>query len=207
MATASQAQPRYADLVLQHGVILTMDTQDHVMQAVAVRGEETGWRWAATRPSLLLIGPHTQVVDLAGHAVTPGLIDTHAHILLGGLQELFQINLKDTASVGELLAKVKARAKVTPAGQWINGGSWNESIIAEHRPPTLAELDAVSDGRPVLLEHFSQHSLMVNSAAMKLAHIGKDTKDPPGSTIVRDLAGRPTGILQGKCGNESGQGD
>jgi predicted amidohydrolase YtcJ len=191
----AQAQPNSADLVLEHGVILTVDGQDHIVQALAIKDGRL-LALGSDGDIAGLVGPKTRVIDLAGKTATPGLIDTHAHILHGGLIDLYQIDLSQTASVSAILDLVRARAKSMPPGQWIIGEGWNEGVIAEHRPPSLAELDAVSDGHPVQLRHVSGHFVMVNSVVLKLLRLSSGSPNPPGGTIDRDNSGQLTGLLK-----------
>lgn len=192
---AALARPEPADLVLHHGTVLTVDPQDSVAQAIAVRA---GRIVAVGEDGAIdaYIGPATRVIDLSGRTVTPGLIDTHAHIIGSGLDEAFKINLLQAASVAEILDKVKSRIPTAAPGEWIQGFGWNEGIIAEHRAPTLAELDAVSGDHPVVLLNVTHHYVMVNSAGLNAAGISAATPDPAGGTIMRDPSGAPTGILK-----------
>jgi predicted amidohydrolase YtcJ len=192
---AAQEPSKPADLVLRHGVVLTVDTSDRVAEALAIRDGHV--IAVGTDDSVgRLVGPKTKVIDLAGRTVTPGLIDTHAHLLSSGVDEALKVDLTQTASLDELTAKVKARVDTTPPGAWVEGFGWNEGILKEHRGPTLAELDAVSDGHPILLENVTHHYAIVNSAALALAHIEAETKDPPGGKIERDPEGKPNGMLR-----------
>jgi predicted amidohydrolase YtcJ len=184
-----------AELVLRNGLVLTIDAQDTVAHAVAIRN---GRVVAVGSDAVVakLVGPHTRVIDLAGKTVTPGMIDTHAHVLEGVTEAMYKADLAQASSVAEILILMKAQAEKTPAGDWAQGFGWNEGVIAEHRGPTLQELDAVTPGHPVLLENVTHHYAIVNSAA--LAKLGMDatTKDPVGGTIVRDDNGKPTGLLK-----------
>ncbi len=103
------------------------------------------------------MGPHAQVIDLTGRAVTTGFIDTHAHVLVGFTDMLYKADLTSAVSIAEILSKIKEQASKTAPGEWVEGFGWNEGIIAEHRAPTLAELDAVTAGHPTLLENVSHH--------------------------------------------------
>jgi predicted amidohydrolase YtcJ len=191
------AQPpsQQADLILRHGVVLTVDAADSIAEAIAIRDGRiiaVGQDEAVSR----LAGPRTRVIELAGKTVTPGLIDTHAHLLSSGMDETLKVDLTRAGSLNELMSLVKARVDTIPAEQWAEGFGWNEGILAEHRGPTLAELDAISGDHPVLLENVTHHYSIVNGAAMRLAHIDAATPDPAGGKIERAPDGKPTGMLR-----------
>ncbi len=175
--------------------MITVDAADTVAEAIAVRD---GRIIAVGRDQDIsgLADAHTRVIDLAGKTVTPGLIDTHAHLLSSGVDETLKVDLTRAASLNDLMSRVKARADSTPSGQWVEGFGWNEGILAEHRGPTLAELDAISGDHPILLENVTHHYSIVNSAAMRLGHIDAATADPAGGKIERGPDGKPTGMLR-----------
>jgi predicted amidohydrolase YtcJ len=135
-------------------------------------------------------------IDLHGHTATPGLIDTHAHIAEGGVNELYGVKLSDAASVAEIVARVKAKVALVKPGEWITGSGWDEGKLAERRYVVATDLDAVSPSNPVWLVHTTGHYGVANSAALKLAHITAATADPPAGTIDRDAHGNPTGVLK-----------
>jgi predicted amidohydrolase YtcJ len=198
-ATAS-AQTRSADTVVRHGVVITVDPSDHVAEALAVRDGRIVFV-GSDAEAAHLIGPTTNVIDLAGRTVTPGIIDTHAHILEGVTDKLFKADLTNAKSVAEILAIVKTQSDKTPAGGWVQAFGWNEGIIAEHRAPSLDELDSVTTGHPALLENVTHHYGMVNSAALAAVGINAASKDIEGGTIVRGPDQKPTGILKEKAQN------
>lgn len=191
------AQKPPADLVLLHGHILTMDSRDSVAQAVAIRdGLIVKIGSDADVMALAGKGPGVRVIDLHDHTATPGLIDTHAHIADGGVAAQYGVNLSDATSIGEIVARVKAKIAVAKPGEWVTGSGWDEGKIAERRYITAADLDSVSPNNPVWLLHTTGHYGVANSFALRLAHITRTTPDPPAGTIDRDRDGKPTGVLK-----------
>jgi len=191
------AQNPVADLVLIHGHILTVDANDSVAQAIAVRrGVIVKVGTDAEVLEFAGNAPGVRIIDLHGHTATPGLIDTHAHIADGGVEELYGIKLSDAASVVEIVARVKAKIALVKPGEWITGSGWDEGKLVEHRYVTAADLDAVAPNNPVWLIHTTGHYGVANSLALKMAHITAGTTDPTAGTIDRDPHGNPTGVLK-----------
>jgi len=186
-----------ADLVLIHGHILTVDANDSVAEAIAVR-HGVIVKVGTDAEVLEFAGntPGIRIIDLQSHTATPGLIDTHAHIADGGVEELYGIKLSDAASVAEIVTRVKAKTALVKPGEWITGSGWDEGKLAEHRYVTAADLDAVAPNNPVWLVHTTGHYGVANSRALKLAHITARTADPIAGTIDRDPHGNPTGVLK-----------
>ncbi|MBC7225804.1 MAG: amidohydrolase [Thermoflexales bacterium] len=180
------------DTVLFNGRIYTMDPHCPRARALAVCG---GRVQAVGGDDLrALAGPGTEVVDLEGRTVLPGLADSHIHLSWFALG-LGQVDLTGTASREEMLARVAARAAVTPAGEWILGRGWHQEEWPDRRFPTAADLDAVAPHHPVLLVAKSGHALVANTRAMEQAGITADTPSPPGGQVVRDESGRPIGLF------------
>jgi predicted amidohydrolase YtcJ len=187
------AQPEQADLILIHGQVLSVDAHDSVAQAIAVR-HGVILKIGSDAEVKALASPTAEVIDLDGHTATPGLIDTHAHIADGGVDELYGVKLSDATSVADIAARVKAKVSLVKPGEWSAG--WDEGKLKEQRYPTAADLDAVAPENPVWLMHTTGHYGVANSRAMKLAGITAATADPPASTIDREPGGKPTGIFK-----------
>jgi predicted amidohydrolase YtcJ len=185
----SQNSP--VDFVLIHGQILTVDAKDSVAQALAIQ-QGVIVKVGSDKEILEFAGKlhGLRVIDLQGHTVTPGLIDTHAHIADGGVNELYRLQLSDAASVADIVSRVKAKIAQVRPGDWVTGAGWDEGKLAEHRYVTAADLDAVSHNNPVWLVHTTGHYGVANSAALKIAQISAATADPVAGTIDRDAHGK-----------------
>ena len=185
------------DLLLLHGHILTVDARDSVAQALAIR-QGVIVRVGTDAEVLEFAGKTKGIrtIDLHGRTATPGLIDTHAHIADGGVAELYGVKLSDTASISDVLDRVKAKVALVKPGEWVTGSGWDEGKFAEHRYVTAADLDTVAPDNPVWLMHTTGHYGVANSAALKLAGISAGTPDPAAGTIDRDSHGNPTGVLK-----------
>ncbi|MEU0985423.1 amidohydrolase [Streptomyces sp. NPDC005953] len=187
-ATAPQDR---ADLVLTGGPVFTGDAARSWTDAVAVRA---GRIVAVGAPAArALIGPGTEVVELAGRLLVPGFVDAHAHPVFGGLERA-RCDLLGATGPRACAELVGAYAKRHPERPWVVGGGWS----MDHFPsgaPDRATLDAVVPDRPVFLLNRDRHGAWVNSLALRLAGIDRDTPDPADGRIERAADGTPTGTL------------
>ena len=182
-----------ADLVVRDAVIHTAAAGQPCATAMAVRGGRIV-RVGDESAVAPLVGPDTRVLDLRGGIVLPGLVDSHAHLLgLGDL--LVEVNVKGTASWAAVVESVRARARRTPAGEWIKGRGWDQNDWDERSFPHHAALSAAVPDHPVALRRVDGHAAVVNRRALELARITRDTPDPPGGAILRGADGEPTGVL------------
>jgi predicted amidohydrolase YtcJ len=140
------------------------------------------------------IGAGAQQIDLKGAAAYPGFVDAHAHLAGIGFREL-TLNLEGTASVEELVTRLKAWSDAHPGTDLINGRGWIETHWPEKRFPTRADLDRAAPDRPVVLGRSDGHALVANSKALALAGVTAATPAPAGGQILKDAAGEPTGML------------
>ncbi|MFH1141229.1 MAG: amidohydrolase [Chloroflexota bacterium] len=185
-----------ADLVLLNGKIITVDPQDTIAQAVAVRDGKI-LKVGNDDDVKAFIGRQTNVLDLRGRTVTPGLVDSHNHVMYYGRQfweGFLDIRFPKARSKADLLRLVAERAQATPEGEWISGNQGFSLSLQE--TPNRWELDSVAPANPVYLRHMSGQYAVVNSYALKLAAINKDTPNPYGGVIGRHpITKEPTGFL------------
>jgi len=196
-APAHARSANEADAVYYNGKIVTLDKASTTVSGVAIRDG----RFVAVGDDKAVrgfVGKDTEVVDLHGRMVIPGLNDSHTHVEVYGLQAS-AIPLAKTKTVAEALEAIKSFVAGRQPAEWVIGSSWHPlSQLAEHRYLTRAELDAVAPNNPVYLPTVG-HSAMANSAALRLAGIDRQTADPLGGKIERDANGEPNGVLQEKA--------
>lgn len=144
-------------------------------------------------------GKDTTVIDCNGKTVVPGFIDAHCH-LTSYADSFVTLDLgpRNASSISDIQNIVKEAAHELSPGTWIKGRGYNEFYLAEKRHPTRWDLDAASSVHPVSITHRSGHAHLLNSLALQLVGISKETGDPPGGLIDRDIGtGEPTGMLYG----------
>src|SRR5699024_6053463 len=178
-----------------NGEVITVNENDQVMEAVAVKGN----RIIAVGPTdeiLALKDGSSEVIDLRGQTLLPGFIDSHLHITTYGTN-MISISCKSEhiKSIDDLLKSLKERAKETRKGEWVRAWGYYEDNIAEKRFPTKEELDSVSTEHPIIVSRICGHMSVVNSAAFQAAGIDKTSKDPEGGRREKDENGELTGLL------------
>ncbi|PYR07608.1 MAG: hypothetical protein DMF99_22245 [Acidobacteria bacterium] len=195
IASAFAPAQTSADLILVNGTVITVDAADSIAQGVAVSGGKIV-AVGGSRDMRALANGRTQVIDLHGRTVTPGLIDTHVHF--SETADLFSINLSDVAitKIDDVVKRVAEKVATAKRGEWIRGSGWDEGKLAERRYVLASDLDRVAPNNPVWLEHTTGHYGVANSYALKLAEVRKVTPDPPAGTIDRDVQGNPTGVMK-----------
>jgi predicted amidohydrolase YtcJ len=137
----------------------------------------------------------TERVDLKGGTLLPGFVDSHLH-LIGHGETLIRLDLSGFSKKADVLAAVKEYASSFSKGEWIIGEGWNENLWESAEPITLKELDEVVPDSPVMLKRVCRHALVVNSKALELAGITKNTNTPPGGVIERNENGELNGLLK-----------
>lgn len=197
MLTVVQSRPAAeqvpVDLIVHNAKIYTVDPHSPRAEALAVAGD----RIASVGTSAEILrrrGPSTRTIDAGGATVVPGLHDAHGHFTGLG-SSLRTLQLTGTASFDAVLARVVARAGRIRPGEWIEGRGWDQNDWPDRRWPTHDRLTAALPDHPVYLTRIDGHAALVNARALQLAGITRDTPDPEGGRILRDAAGRPTGVL------------
>ena len=180
------------DLILHHGRITTLDPNYPEATNLAIKdGRIVGVNDAEEYQP----GPNTKVIDLKGRRVIPGLNDSHLHVIRGGLNYNLELRWDGVPSLADALRMLRDQALRTPPGQWVRVvGGWSEFQFAEHRMPTLEEINAAAPETPVFILHLYCRALL-NKAALRACGYTKDTPNPPGGEIQRDQGGNPTGLL------------
>lgn len=186
--------PSTADLILFNGKVTTLDRSNPQAEAVAIKDGKVLFA-GATREAMALAHEATTRLDLGGRRVIPGLIDSHMHIIRGGLNYNMELRWDGVRSLAHAMEMLKRQVDNTPAPQWVRVvGGFSEHQFAEKRLPTLEEINAAAPDTPVFILHLYDRALL-NGAALRAVGYTRDTPNPPGGEIARDSAGNPTGLL------------
>ena len=180
-------------LLLRNAAILTMDSHQPPADALLVQDGCISWVGKEKEAPTFFAD---RLIDCGGATLLPGLNDAHIHLLAyaASLRHL-DCSRRSIASIEELLRLLQARARTTPAGQWIRGSGYDPFYLAEQRHPTRHDLDPVTPHHPVRLDHHSGHACVLNSRGLEAVGITLDTSDPVDGVIQRNEAGEPTGVL------------
>lgn len=186
--------------VFINGEVLTMDAQNTVVQALSVRGgliEAVG----STDEIMAMVEDTTEVNDLRGRTLLPGFVDAHGHFPGSGMSvvsaDLTSPPVGDKLAIADVLEALRERAAVTEPGEMVSGFGYDDTLLAEKRHPTRAELDSVSTEHPIVATHVSGHMVVANSRALALVGITAETEDPVGGVIGRQTGSRePNGLLE-----------
>ncbi|MBC7932350.1 MAG: amidohydrolase [Rubrivivax sp.] len=187
-------EQRRADVLIINGRVSTQDLGRPFASAVAIKDG----RFAVVgsdRDVMPLRGERTEVIDVGGRTIIPGLNDSHMHPIRGGLNYNMELRWDGVPSLADALRMLREQAERTPAPQWVRVvGGWSEFQFAERRMPTPGEINAAAPDTPVFVLHLYDRALL-NGAALRAVGYTKDTPAPPGGEIQRDKQGNPTGLL------------
>ncbi|MEM7282990.1 MAG: amidohydrolase [Pseudomonadota bacterium] len=189
---ASEAGPG-ADLVVINADVYTVDSETPRVEAFAV----TSGKFVALGNTDEIegqVGANTTVIDAKGRTVVPGFVDGHTHLSMG-VRLVHGVDLYGIAEKDIWLERIAQRASELGPGEWLMGGRWDHSL-SNIPLPTRQDIDSVVDDRPVALQDVDGHSAWLNTKALELAGITRDTKSPEGGEVQKDANGEPTGILK-----------
>jgi len=200
-ACAVPAPVLEVDTVYLNGQIVTMDAEARTVEALAVRGDEIVGVGSSTEIGLMA-GPGTRVVDLEGRTMTPGFYAPHDHFPWAGAIAVTTVNLNSppmgpVQNIDGLVDALREKAAETPAGDWIQGWGYDDTLIEDQRHPNRHDLDRVSTEHPIYISHTSGHLGVANTMALGMARITADTQPPPGGVIRHEAdTGEPDGVLE-----------
>lgn len=206
----SCSQKKHADLVIYGGKIYTVNDQQPIVEAVAVKGDRIIFAGTESE-TRQFISENTEILDLQGRIMTPGFIEGHGHIMGIGYAEL-NLDLMEVKSYDELVEKVKNAAEKTAPGEWIIGRGWHQDKWNQNPEPFVKgfpvhdKLSEASPENPVFLYHASGHAALANAKAMEIARLNqleieKVNKEVVGGEIIKDDLGNPTGLFNEKAMN------
>jgi len=189
-----------ADTIIFNAVIYTVDPYVTDASSMAIKDGEILAIGEEAEVSLYK-GKHTEVIDMEGRFVMPGLIEGHGHFSMTG-KGLLDLNFLDAESWEEIVGMVSGAVADAQPGEWIEGRGWHqekwkiapEKIVSTY--PIHDDLSRISPDNPVILRHASGHSIFANAKAMELAGITKESVAPSGGTIVKDATGEPIGVFE-----------
>lgn len=193
LTLAAKPHPR-ADLIIVHARVWTVHRTHPQAEALAIVAD----RIAAVGSDNDIhkwIGPQTRVIDAHGKSVLPGFIDAHVHFSSGGA-EISGVQLRDATTPQEFARRISDQAKKVSESEWITGGTWDHELWGGTPLPAHDWIDSQTPDNPVFVTRYDGHMALANSVALRLAGITRDTPTPSGGTIVKDVAGNPTGLLK-----------
>jgi predicted amidohydrolase YtcJ len=183
-----------ADLVILNGKVLTIDKDNPLVQAIAIKGEKIIAVGTTKKISGLVDKSSTKVIEAGGRLVIPGFNDAHVHF---GPLDPDYIELRYTTDPSVITEKVKEQVARSKPGELIRGGHWEHEMFIDRKWPSKELIDKVSPDNPVVLSRVDGHSVLVNSYVLKKSGINRDSKNPFGGEIQKDpMTGEPTGILK-----------
>ena len=191
--TACHQRPT-ADAVYHNGIIYTVDSSNSEHQSFAV-SDGTIEAIGSNEAVSAYIGPSTQVIDLQGHFVMPGIQDMHMHPVDGGIKGKFECAFADTLDAEAITRVIADCVSAANPGDWILGGQWGPGLLLNKTDHLLELLDSVSPDNPVFIMDWALHAAWANSLALDNIGISSDSPDPVGGVIMKRTDGQLTGIL------------
>ncbi|SFJ30267.1 amidohydrolase [Olleya namhaensis] len=191
-----QKENQSADLVITNAVIWTGNSNMPKAEAIAIKAD-TIFAVGIIKDIQKLIGPNTKQIDAKQRFITPGFIDSHVHLLMGG-NSLLNVELRDAKTPEEFSERIKTFVKTIDKETWIVEGNWDHTLWGGELPKK-EWIDDFTKDNPVAVYRLDGHMILANSAALKIAGIDKNTPEVENGVIVRHLDGTPTGILKSEA--------
>ena len=182
------------DLIVHNGKVFTADNMMSIRRAMAIRG---GRIVAVGGEDIVSQYRAPRVIDLQGRLVIPGFDDTHIHIR--GNPKGY-VDMQGVHSIAEFQARLRAKAAQLSPGEWITGWGWSEDELVEKRKPVRGDLDVATPRNPAVIQRAGGHSAVINSLALKMAGVTRETRDPPTGMIEKDASGEPNGVFRENWG-------
>ncbi len=185
-----------ADLIITNANIWTGNTDSPKAEAMAVKAD-TILAIGSLDDIHKFKGSDTEIKDVGGKFITPGFIDTHVHLLMGG-NSLLSVQLRDVSTKQEFIDRISGFTKKIKPGQWIVEGNWDHTLWGGELP-NKDWIDEFTGDNPVAIYRMDGHMILANSAALKIAGIDKNSADVENGEIVKNADGTPTGILKSEA--------
>lgn len=180
------------DLLLKNGKIYTMEKKGKTVEALGIKDGKIVFAGTDQEANA---HDAERAVDLEGHAVIPGMADSHMH-MYAYCQNQTSVNLEQAKSIDEMISLMKQKAEKTPKGNWIKGVNFDQTKFKENRFPTRIDLDKISTEHPIVIKRCCLHAIVANTTALKLAGVGAGYNPGTGGIVEFDEEGFPNGILK-----------
>tara|TARA_R110000765_G_scaffold280819_1_gene378232 strand:- start:3665 stop:5323 length:1659 start_codon:yes stop_codon:yes gene_type:complete len=196
LLTSCETDSIKADLIITNANIWTGNSDSPKAEAMAIKGD-TIFAIGSAIDIQKFQGQSTEVIDVQNKFITPGFIDTHVHLLMGG-NSLLSVQLRDAKTKSEFINRIAAFANNIKPNQWIVEGNWDHTLWGGELP-TKEWIDEFTGENPVAIYRMDGHMILANSAALKIAGIDKNTGNVVNGEIVKNPDGTPTGILKSEA--------
>ncbi len=184
------------DFALVNGNVNTLNGKDDTAEAVAVASGKIV-SVGTTRSIEEILNKESKIIDVQGKTVLPGFVESHCHPSMAGLRLCFEVDVRNAASIDDIMDSLRQKAETLPNGRWVKGFGYNDQRLEERRHPTRWDLDKATTSHPVFLGRTDGHLAVTNSLGLSMAKITKDTADPAGGRFDRDPnTGELTGVLR-----------
>jgi predicted amidohydrolase YtcJ len=195
MSKGSLVEELGADLILVNGKVVSVDSEETVAEAVAVKGGRI-LKVGSSQEVEAIAMSSAKIIDLTGRTVLPGFVDSHEHVMRRGMM-LDWVNCKSPPmeTIQDIIDALAAKAAEKPDGEWVIGNWFDETKLSDGRWPNRYDLDEATNRHPIYLGRAGGHNAVANSLALEAAGISKDTPQPEGGHFGMDESGEPTGRL------------